>query len=279
MRFSLIIGTINRHEEIKLCLESIAKQTFRNYEVIIVDQSTDELTKDTIDKCMIENIKYKKVEFKGLSKARNEALKMAVGEFFCLIDDDAYYPNDYLSTIDSLIKKESKNRIFTGYMWNSITNSSFVDYSKISNGKVLSIRETIRYCPSPCITFPMNLKEKIGLFDERFGVGAFFGSCEETDYILRALKVGYTIAYYENIKVIHPHEKLKNSSYLELSPKKINSYALGFGALTRKHIDNYYLDMYYLKTLLKDLGKVIIKSPIYKNELKGHLNGFIQYRK
>lgn len=278
MRFSLIIGTLNRHEEIKLCLESIAQQTFKDFEVIIIDQSANEMTRYVVNECTGVNIKYKKVDFKGLSKARNEALRIAEGEFFCLIDDDAYYPSDYLYTIDSLIKVEPDNRIFTGYMWNSITNTSFVDYSKIRNNRVLSVREAIRYCPSPCITFPMQLKEKIGFFDEKLGVGSYFGSCEETDYILRALKVGYTIAYYQNVKVIHPHLKLKNSSYIVPNPQKISSYALGFGALTRKHIDNYQLDMYYMETILKDLGKLIIKSSIYKNELEGHLRGFIQYK-
>lgn len=277
MRFSLIIGTLDRHEEIKICLESIVKQTFKDFEVIIVDQSQNGLTKKVVDECEFKAIKYKNVNFKGLSKARNEALKMADGEFFCLIDDDAYYPEDYLNIIDLLIKRSPKNRIFTGYMWNSITNDSFVDYSKIVNGKTLSIREAIRYCPSPCITFPMSLREKIGFFDEKFGVGSFYGSCEETDYILRAMYEGYSIAYYDSIKVIHPHERLRNPSYLEVNPRKMNSYALGFGALTRKHITNLYLDIYYLETILKDVGKVFLKSSIYKNELEGHLKGFMKY--
>lgn len=279
MRFSLIIGTLNRSKAIKYCLESIVEQSFKDFEVIVIDQSKNSLTKDVIDKCQIKNIKYKKVEFTGLSKARNEALRMAVGEFFCLIDDDAYYPNNYLSTIDSLIRNGPQNIIYTGYMWNSITNDSFVDYSKIKSGRTLSIREAIRYCPSPCITFPMQLIKKIGYFDENFGVGSYFGSCEETDYILRALKSGYSIVYNSEIKVIHPHEKIKNSTYTELSPKKMRSYALGFGALTRKHKYSYYLDMYYLETILKDLGKIIIKSHLYKNEFKGHIDGFLEYRK
>lgn len=278
MRFSLIIGTLNRHEEIKLCLESISKQNFKDFEVVIVDQSKDELTRNVVNESVLKCIKYRKVEFKGLSRARNEALKMSDGEFFCLIDDDAYYPEDYLYTLDSLIKTEPNNRIFSGYMWNSIINASFVDYSKIKSGGVLSTREVIRYCPSPCITFPMRLKDEIGLFDEKFGVGSTFGSCEETDYLLRAMDVGYTVAYYDNLKIIHPHEKLKNSNYLVLNPKKINSYALGFGALARKHIDKFNVSIYYLETVLKDVAKIILKSPTYKYELKGHLKGFIQYK-
>lgn len=80
--FSLIIGTLNRVESIKSCLESIYNQTIDDYEIIIVDQSNDDETENYIKSLCSDKIKYLHVSYKGLSKARNQALKMASGDFF-----------------------------------------------------------------------------------------------------------------------------------------------------------------------------------------------------
>lgn len=279
MRFSLIIGTLNRHEELKFCLDSIAKQTFSDFQVIIIDQNETHQTQQVVEQSKIKNIIYKKVPYKGLSRARNDALKIATGEYFCLIDDDAFYPPNYLSILDALIKKNKSKKIYSGYMWNSITNKSFVNYDKIKHADKLSTIEVIRYCPSPCLSFPMQLTTEIGYFDESFGVGSRFGACEETDYLLRALNIGYSVYHCNDIKVIHPHVKLRNQSYLTPNLEKITSYAIGFGALSRKHHKNKKMNLYYLITLFKDIIKILAKSIIYKYELQGHVKGFFLYKK
>lgn len=48
MKFSLIIGTLNRCAELEICLNSLRKQKFRVFEVIIVDQSTDDSTQQLV---------------------------------------------------------------------------------------------------------------------------------------------------------------------------------------------------------------------------------------
>ena len=70
---------------------------------------------------------YKHVKFKGLSKARNEALRIAKGEYFCLIDDDAYYPPDYLCKLSICLKRNETKTIISGYMWDSLHKSLLED--------------------------------------------------------------------------------------------------------------------------------------------------------
>ena len=92
MKFSLIIGTLNRTEQLKICLKQIDKQIYRDFEVIIVDQSNDNLTYEMVNNIKVGyKIKYFKSEIRGLSRARNIALRKADGKYFCLIDDDGYY--------------------------------------------------------------------------------------------------------------------------------------------------------------------------------------------
>ena len=95
MFFSLVIGTLNRSNCIRYCLESLRNQTYSDFEIIIVDQSEDDLTEKMLEDFRDLTIVYERVAFKGLSKARNEAIRQAKGDYLCLIDDDANYCEDY----------------------------------------------------------------------------------------------------------------------------------------------------------------------------------------
>ena len=97
MKFSLILATLNRPEFVKECLNSLDKQSFKDFEVIVIDQSDDNKTRDIImENNFSINLKYEKVKIKGLSKARNVGLSIAKGEYIALVDDDARYKEDYL---------------------------------------------------------------------------------------------------------------------------------------------------------------------------------------
>ena len=177
MKFSFIIGTLNRPQELKYCIESLLAQTYAEYEIIIVDQSADNLTEKMVESFNEKPIVYNHVDFKGLSKARNYAIALASGTYICLTDDDAYYDSNYLATLKKHYEKRP-DQIISGYMWDAVNRRDFIDYSNTSSGKPLSVREIIRKCPSPAITFPKSAVQKIGGFDEDFGVGAKYGAGE-----------------------------------------------------------------------------------------------------
>ena len=230
--FSLIIGTLNRPKCIKYCLESLRYQTYKDFEIIVIDQSENDLTEKVLQDFHDLTIVYERVAFKGLSKARNQAFRYAKGDYFCLIDDDAYYSENYLSNIEKHIKVNNKT-IVTGYLWNTVTKSDFVNYKALHEGRKLSHRQVIRYCPSPAISFPKEIISILGNFDEEFGVGVKYGAGEETDFILRAMRYGYVVRYYRDVRARHPHEKLAANT-LEADNKKKCSYNFGFGAMYEK---------------------------------------------
>lgn len=279
-KFSLIIGTFNRSEELSYCLKSICKQSYKNFEVIIVDQSLNDYTTKLVSKNSDIEIVYIKTEVTGLSHARNIALKKATGDFCCLIDDDAFYPSSYLEDLNMHIQRSNEKTIFTGKMWDSIMQKPFVNYDAIRDAAYMSIREVLRYCPSPCITFPSSLIKDIGYFDENFGVGAKYGSCEETDYLVRALNTGYRVKFIDSITVIHPHDMLRERTLKPLNKDKVYNYAVGFGAMVKKNITNhgfFYLNIYYVECILKDLGKIILRRNNATTEFRGHIDGFLHY--
>ena len=102
MKFSFILCTINRNDEIIKSINSILNQTYQNFEIIIIDQNEHKNEQlENIDKRII----YKHVNFKGLSSARNEALKYATGDYCCIMDDDALYDSYNLEVANKLLMR------------------------------------------------------------------------------------------------------------------------------------------------------------------------------
>ena len=75
MIFSVVIPTKNRAQEIARILDILKKQNFEDFEVIIVDESSNNLTENVCKKYSTElNIKYFRVKLGGVARARNFAL-------------------------------------------------------------------------------------------------------------------------------------------------------------------------------------------------------------
>ncbi|WP_293728565.1 glycosyltransferase family 2 protein [uncultured Phascolarctobacterium sp.] len=273
MKFSFIIGTLNRSNELEYCLESLLAQDYKNFEIIIVDQSGDDKTEDLAKKVASKRIKYNRVSFRGLSKARNYALECATGDYICLTDDDAYYSKNYLSTL----KKHfdiNPNSIISGYIWDGVNKKDFIDYSKVQEGKRLSTRQIIRWCPSPAISFPKIVYETIGGFDENFGVGAKYGAGEETDFLLRAKIQNYEVFYWSDVKVVHPHENAIIAVDEDAENKKAQNYPFGIGAMYKKQLIAGNIEVLF--SLSEQIIKNLVKRLMKRKNADIILSRFIQ---
>lgn len=276
MTFSLIIGTLNRLDAIKSCLKSILEQTNNDYEVIIVDQSDNTDTEQYIAGLNNKNIIYRHVDFKGLSRARNEALKLATGNYFCLMDDDAYYQKDYLEVARRYIAPDV---ILTGYIFDTIKENEFVKYRANFDNKIVTLRMIMRLCPSAALVIPMELVHKVGMFDENFGVGSRFGSGEETDLLLRGIQAGFYVKYVQDLKLKHPVPVKYSESTDEEKAEKRSTYFKGLGALYKKHMVKGKMNG--LKLMYGEvIIKFIVKKFAYKDDKKKYVcNQFDAFRK
>jgi len=93
---SIIIPTYNRADQLRICLNSVVNQTFKDFEVIVCDDGSTDHTHDVIKD--FENvllIKYiKDVNFGGPARPRNNGIKIAKGEIIAFLDsDDWWYEN------------------------------------------------------------------------------------------------------------------------------------------------------------------------------------------
>lgn len=99
-KFSIIVPVYNVEEYIDDCLKSIFNQTFKDYEVIVVNDGTKDNSIDIVKNYDVEIINQ---ENGGLSAARNTGVKKAKGDYLLFLDSDDYIEKDLLKKInDSL---------------------------------------------------------------------------------------------------------------------------------------------------------------------------------
>ena len=108
---SIIVPVYNTEKHIERCLDSIMKQDYPNFEVILVnDGSTDEsgiIIQKYKEK--YKNISYIKQENKGVGAARNAGIKVAKGDYISFVDSDDFIMEDYCSHLLSIIGDAEKN--------------------------------------------------------------------------------------------------------------------------------------------------------------------------
>ena len=112
---SVIIPVYNKDRQIIDCLNSVINQTYKNYEIIIInDGSTDQSERKILD--FIENkqnVKYIFQKNQGVSSARNTGIKAARGEYIVFIDADDYIDNDYF---EKLMEYKNSDLVISGYV-------------------------------------------------------------------------------------------------------------------------------------------------------------------
>ena len=90
---SIIIPTYNRNAMLKRAIQSIINQTYRNIELLVVDDGKNESTKCVVNSFNDKRTKYFGNSKKGANAARNLGVQQAKGEYITFLDDDdEYYP-------------------------------------------------------------------------------------------------------------------------------------------------------------------------------------------
>ncbi len=93
---SIVLPTFNRAYVIKRAINSVIKQTVSDWELIIIDDGSNDNTFDICKSYIIKdfNIKYFKQSNRGLPSSLNEGIKVACGKFIAFLgSDDEYLPN------------------------------------------------------------------------------------------------------------------------------------------------------------------------------------------
>ncbi len=109
MHFSVIITTYNRANLVSTAIKSVLKQSFQDFELIIVNDASIDNTEEVVHSFQDTRIKYiRNKENLHKGGARNEGIKMAIGQYITFLDDDDHYLPSHLENIAKRIKKEGQ---------------------------------------------------------------------------------------------------------------------------------------------------------------------------
>ena len=102
-KVSVIVPVYNVEKYIDRCVSSILRQTYENIELILVDDGSPDNCGKILDDYAIKDSRVKVIHQAnaGQSKARNEALKIATGEYFCFVDSDDYMDDNQIQRLNS----------------------------------------------------------------------------------------------------------------------------------------------------------------------------------
>ena len=110
LRFSIIVPVYNIKEYISDAINSILKQSFREFEIIVVDDGSTDGSEILVDEIQRENSDIIKVihqKNKGLSEARNVAIDVAQGEYIVLLDSDDFLDENALYELNKVVQNSN----------------------------------------------------------------------------------------------------------------------------------------------------------------------------
>jgi glycosyltransferase involved in cell wall biosynthesis len=104
-KYSIIVAVYNRPDELRELLESLALQTYRDVEVVIVEDGSTLSSKDVCTAMAGRlDVKYFTKDNSGPGPSRNYGCRRASGDYFLFIDSDCTVPSHYMATIDEAVR-------------------------------------------------------------------------------------------------------------------------------------------------------------------------------
>ena len=171
-KISIIVPVYNVEAYLERCVESILKQTYTYFELILINDGSTDSSGKICDHLasQYENIKVYHIENAGVSNARNMGIQLATGAWITFIDSDDFVTQDYLATLVSAVEEENVGFVIAPL--HHIKNSIVTDLPPYSGKTELwSTEETMKELLMTTRTsfFPVaKLFKRDMLADEKF---------------------------------------------------------------------------------------------------------------
>ncbi len=234
--------------------------TVWSVEVILVIQGANILPRSKLDTG--DRVKVIIDDETGLSRARNIGILAACTDWIIFIDDDV--------TVDDLSGLKSLRGMLPGVYFGCVSSPDGAPLHRLSKSlRKLTLLTVDRVC-SVQLVLHRKLFESIGCLDERFGVGARYGACEETDLLIRSLLGGFSVKRLDGFSVSHP--------IVAPSKEKRFSYGRGLGAMLCKYrFNRLVLPFIVSRLLIRLILCLLMKSE--RARFRGMIDGWMSFQR
>lgn len=248
-KVSIVLPTYNRGEMLKKAIESCLNQTYKNLELIIVNDGSNDETENIVMDFQNKDsrIKYISTKNRGLPAALNTGFRNSVGEYLTWTsDDNIYYPNAIERMVEVLQKQNSPTLVYAEMDFYIEDKNELKHYNK-----GVTFRPYLECTIGACFLYSREIYEKIGDYSEdlRF--------VEDYDYWIRI---------YEKFNILFLNEILYryNLHSETLTIQKKAEVKLALEKLRKKH-NCYYKVANEIKNQSKDRDIYLWGSGEYAN--------------
>jgi GT2 family glycosyltransferase len=275
--FDLVVGTLGRVEELNRLLDSLERQTYRSFRVLVVDQNDDGRAEPVLTGRSIELVRLTSAP--GLARARNVALGLVEADLVAFPDDDCRYPPSLLADVAERLGADAE---LEGISLPTEDADGRRDAGWAGEPTLLTTGNVWNLVASAGLFLRRPLLERVGRFDERLGVGGPgpWRSSEETDYVIRALRDGARIAYDPSLAVEHPLTVASGPALVARG----HSEGASVGYLLRKH---RYPPRTLGRMAVRPVGGVVLslarrdvdRARFHAATLAGRIRGYVGARR
>ena len=210
MKYSIVVPVYNRPDEVDELLESLSSQTFKDFEVVIVEDGSKITCKDVCEKyANILDLHYYYKENSGPGQSRNYGVERARGEYVLIVDSDAVAPHGFMQAIDDELQRQPSDA------WGGpdAAHESFTDVQKAISYAMTSFfttggirggkKQLDKFYPR---SFNLGIRREAylalgGFSKTRFSKMSLYG--EDIDFSIRIYKAGYSCRLFPDAWVWH----------------------------------------------------------------------------
>lgn len=265
-KVSVIVPTCNRPHLIRRTIDSILKQTFQDFEIIVVDDGMKERAEEVVKSFGDSRIRYIHHETnKGGGAARNTGIKVAQGEYIAFLDDDDEWSPDKL---ERQIKAMDKSGDDVGFCFTAITQilDNEERSTNIEDGVIDYYEKsltTFKRVLTSALLVKKEVFERVGYFDEKLP------SHQEAELIIRISKE------FKAIGINKPMVKMISDSGHESIGKSLTRRIKGEEMLLEMHIEEYKKRPHVLAKHYFQIGLWYRDSGDYKEARRYFLRAWV----
>lgn len=217
-KFSIIIPNYNKEEYVEETLNSIFNQTYKNYEVIVIDDASSD---NSIEKIKKFDVRLFHTNRKMAGGARNVGLDNATGDYILFLDSDDYFTTPtVLEELNNLIKDE--DIIFLNYTRDDFGQVKLIEEPKNSLEEKIATTKNLG-CPTKC--FKASLLKEIRFPEEK--------RYEDINFTLEALCKTEKYTYFENsfftyrkVPTSNTTTEIKDDTMIDILEELVKMYRL-----------------------------------------------------
>jgi len=173
IKLSVIVNFHNGEKYLKKCLDSIIEQNYKNIEIILWDNGSNDGSSNIIKTYSDDRIKYIFNKNKvALYKARNQAIMYSSGEFIAFLDSDDWWEKDYLSSREIFFSNSDFDFFYsnTNFFYEKLNKYKIYKNYDLPNGNIFNNLSKDYFLIISGVIFRRDIFKNFGLFNESYNI-------------------------------------------------------------------------------------------------------------